>query len=651
MFSISKISMFVSGKDLFKDISFMIQPKDRIGLVGKNGAGKSTMLKIIAGFQEPTSGSIDIANDKSVGYLPQEMHFAPSMSVYDETLSVFSEVNDLEKEEKYIGEQLTIRTDYESESYHNLIDRLNEIHIRLDHLDADKIEQKTEKILKGLGFSREEFDMPLSTFSGGWQMRVELAKILLTQPSLLLLDEPTNHLDIESIMWLEEYFKNYPGAIMMVSHDRRFLDNITNRTIEIVFGKIYDYPSPYSKYLVLRQERYDNQVATMKNQQKYIDQQEKFITRFKAKASKAKAVQSKIKLLEKVDRVELDEFETASIQFKFPPAPRSGQLVVEAKDLSKSYDDKVVLKHVNQKILRGERVAFVGKNGMGKSTLVKIITKETDAQGEIILGHNVELGYYAQIQEKTLNENDTVLQSIENEAKGEWSKNHKIRGLLGAFLFGEEDVDKKVKVLSGGEKSRLALAKMLLKENNLLILDEPTNHLDIAAKDVLKNALLQYDGTLIIVSHDRDFLTGLTSKTIEFSPDGLKEHIGDVDEFLEKYKLDHFRELELNKKAAKSKSEKPPSDSKVDFEKRKTIEKELKRLNNELSKCEKKIAEIESQMKSLETKMADPEFYKNDDASKKAFFEHGNLKTSLDRKLVEWEKLGDQISTIESDNL
>ncbi|MCB0481696.1 MAG: ABC-F family ATP-binding cassette domain-containing protein [Flavobacteriales bacterium] len=648
MFSVSKISMFVSGKDLFKDISFMIQPKDRIGLVGKNGAGKSTMLKIIAGFQEPSSGSIDISNDKTVGYLPQEMHFAPSMSVYNETITVFAEINKLEEEEKYIGEQLTIRTDYESESYHNMIDRLNDIHIRLDHLDADKIEQKTEKILKGLGFTRDEFDMPLSSFSGGWQMRVELAKILLTQPSLLLLDEPTNHLDIESIMWLEEYFMSYPGAIMMVSHDRRFLDNITNRTIEIVFGKIYDYPAPYTKYLTLRQERYDNQIATMKNQQKYIDQQEKFITRFKAKASKAKAVQSKIKLLEKVDRVELDEFETASIQFKFPPAPRSGQLVVEAKGLSKAYGDKQVLRDVNEKILRGERIAFVGKNGMGKSTLIRIITKETDCDGEIILGHNVEMGYYAQIQEKTLNENDTVLQSIENEAVGDWSKNHRIRGLLGAFLFGEEDVDKKVKVLSGGEKSRLALAKMLLKENNLLILDEPTNHLDIAAKEVLKNALIQYDGTLIVVSHDRDFLTGLTSKTLEFTADGLKEHLGDIDEFLNKYKLDHFREFELNKKAEKEKSTKKPSSGKADFENRKNQDKELKQLKNDLSKCEKKIAELEDQIAKMESNMSNPEFYENEDASKKAFFEHSNLKSSLDRKLNEWEKIGEKIEKLEA---
>tara|TARA_B100000795_G_scaffold75023_3_gene53293 strand:+ start:22287 stop:24221 length:1935 start_codon:yes stop_codon:yes gene_type:complete len=642
--------MFLSGKELFANLSFMIREKDRIGLVGKNGAGKSTLLKIIAKALDPTSGTVDISSEKRVGYLPQEMNWEYDKTVFGETQEVFKEVLDLEQELKDINVQFVERTDYESDSYSGLIERLNEIHAKLGTMESEKMESKIEKVLKGLGFYREDFDKPLAEFSGGWQMRVELAKILLTEPDLLLLDEPTNHLDIESILWLEEYFQGYPGAIVMVSHDRRFLDNITNRTIEIVFGKIYDYKSAYSQYLILRQERYDTQIATFKNQQKHIDQQEKFISRFKAKASKSKQVQSKIKMLDKIDRIEMDEFDESSIQFRFPPAPRSGAVVVEANDVDKHYEDKHVLKNLNFKIQRGDRIAFVGKNGMGKTTLVKLITGEEKGTGELILGHNVAQGYYAQVQEKTLRKDATVLETLEDEATGDWTKTNKLRGLLGAFLFRDSDIDKKVKVLSGGEKSRLALARLLLVENNLIILDEPTNHLDMRAKDVLKQALQDFDGTLIIVSHDRDFLSELTTKTFEFTPTGTKEHLGDISEFLDKYKYEHFRELEQTSKAEKKAALKkadtpePAEKEKRSYENKKTQEKEERQLRSDLNKVEKKIEKLELELAEMENKMSDPTFYDGEnEASKKMFFEHAEIQKNLDINMQEWEAISEKI--------
>jgi len=642
--------MFLSGKELFANLSFMIREKDRIGLVGKNGAGKSTLLKIIAKALDPTSGTVDISSEKRVGYLPQEMNWEYDKTVFGETQEVFKEVLDLEQELKDINVQFVERTDYESDSYSGLIERLNEIHAKLGTMESEKMESKIEKVLKGLGFYREDFDKPLAEFSGGWQMRVELAKILLTEPDLLLLDEPTNHLDIESILWLEEYFQGYPGAIVMVSHDRRFLDNITNRTIEIVFGKIYDYKSAYSQYLILRQERYDTQIATFKNQQKHIDQQEKFISRFKAKASKSKQVQSKIKMLDKIDRIEMDEFDESSIQFRFPPAPRSGAVVIEANDVDKHYEDKHVLKNLNFKIQRGDRIAFVGKNGMGKTTLVKLITGEEKGTGELILGHNVAQGYYAQVQEKTLRKDATVLETLEDEATGDWTKTNKLRGLLGAFLFRDSDIDKKVKVLSGGEKSRLALARLLLVENNLIILDEPTNHLDMRAKDVLKQALQDFDGTLIIVSHDRDFLSELTTKTFEFTPTGTKEHLGDISEFLDKYKYEHFRELEQTSKAEKKAALKkadtpePAEKEKRSYEDKKTQEKEERQLRSDLNKVEKKIEKLELELAEMENKMSDPTFYDGEnEASKKMFFEHAEIQKNLDINMQEWEAISEKI--------
>jgi ATP-binding cassette subfamily F protein 3 len=644
MFSVSALSVFFSGNELFSNISFMIQPSDRIGLTGKNGAGKSTLMKIIAGMQAPTSGSVDFPKEKLIAYLPQEMKLSPHRTVMEETKTVFKEIKALEIEEKQITESLHHRTDYETEDYAKTLDRLNDIHIKLDLLEADKIDMKAERILKGLGFPREEFERSLNTFSGGWQMRVELAKILLREPDLLLLDEPTNHLDIESILWLEDYLRNFRGAIMLISHDRRFLDNVTNRTIEIVFGQLYDYKASYSKYMELREERYQQQMATYRNQQKYIKQQEAFINRFKAKASKAKQAQSRMKALEKIERIEIDEFDESSIHFSFPAAPRSGEVALTIEGLRKTYH-KPVLRDVNLKAMRGERLAFVGKNGMGKSTLVKCITGETEFEGLLKPGHNVQLGYYAQIQEHSLNPEKTVLETVELEATGELSKTHRLRGLLGAFLFGEEDIDKKVKVLSGGEKSRLALARLLLTPCNLLILDEPTNHLDIASKEILKEALLEYDGTLIVVSHDRDFLEGLTNRTIEFKDGNIKEHLGPIAEFLEKYKLSHFREFEMTGKKPepeKNTAQKPTAAHTQSREVQKEKEKNNRKSAQRIKQLEQKIAQLEAEQKSLESHMAQPENY---DPTKPEvqtlMYKHSELQRELSRNMEEWERLSE----------
>lgn len=652
MISLNNISISFSGKDLFNDISFIINPKDRIGLVGKNGVGKSTLLKVIFGIQPTTKGSIAISEGATMGYLPQEIKVDSEKSIFDETMTVFDEVIQLNKRIDNINIELAERTDYESEAYQKLIHDLTEMHDRLNVLDSNKMESTVEKVLKGLGFKEEEFQKPISEFSGGWQMRVELGKLLIQKPSLLLLDEPTNHLDIEAILWLEEYFKNYPGSIIMISHDRMFLDNITNRTIEIVFGKIYDYKVAYSKYFELRQDRYDQQVATMRNQQKYIEQQEKFIERFKAKATKAKAVQSKMKMLDKIDRVEIDELDSSSIKFHFPPAPRSGDVVVRADELSKSYEDHLVFHEAKFTITRGERIAFVGQNGQGKSTMVKLITDKLKHEGELTIGHNVEIGYYAQVQENTLDQNKTVLEVIEDAATEEWSNVSKIRGLLGAFLFGADDIDKKVKVLSGGEKSRLALAKLLLRPVNLLILDEPTNHLDISAKEMLKEALNNYNGTLILVSHDRDFLNGLTNKTYEFINKKVKEHIGPIQDFLRNHAVESFREFEAGKKVEKkkveTKKEEKVSDNKISYAQRKEREKELRKIRNAIKKREEKISQLESDIETLEVKMHADDFYANEEESKATFFKHSELTQQLEQNMVQWEEL--QLQLEEEEN-
>lgn len=641
MINIAGLTVEFTGKALFSDISFFINKRDRIGLVGKNGVGKSTLLDILAGVTKPTKGIITFPDDVTIGYLTQNIDLNSTRSIAEEAMTAFDDIKRLEEEIEKANLELANREDYESEGYSNLLDGLNDMYQRLAVLGGDSIESDTEKILKGLGFQQSDFTRPVSEFSGGWQMRVELAKILLREPSLIILDEPTNHLDIESIIWLEKYFNNYHGAIIMVSHDRTFLDNVTTRTIEIVFGKIYDYKAAYSKYVILRQERYEQQVATIKNQQKYIEEQERFIERFKAKASKAKAAQSKQKQLDKIERIETDELDHSSIRFNFPPSPRSGDISVKASHAAKAYGQLNVLNPFNIQIDRGERIAFVGKNGEGKSTFVQMIMNEIDYDGLIKLGHNVTIGYYAQQQQKTLDLEKTVLASIEDVATDEWANISRIRGLLGSFLFGPDDVDKKVKVLSGGEKARLALAKLLLTPVSLLILDEPTNHLDLSAKEKLKEALLNYDGTLIVVSHDRDFLQGLTSRTFEFKNHGIKEHLGDIDAFLHTHELESFRALESQKKQKVTADQKGKKDkSELSLKEQETIKKEndkvLKKLKREIESSEKKIETIESKIEDLVAKMGKEGFYESSEADL-VYKEHESLKNELEQVMEDWE--------------
>lgn len=661
MIGVNSVSVSFSGIDLFKEISFVINERDRIGLVGKNGVGKSTLMKIILGLQEPDSGSVSLPDGRSIGYLSQEMVFDGTKTVMAESLTAFAELNKLREREAEIQKELTEREDYESDSYAAIIDELGVIHQRLEIIDDGKEVMRCEQILLGLGFKRHDFDRKIGEFSGGWQMRVELAKLILKQPDLLLLDEPTNHLDIDSILWLESFFQDYPGAIMMISHDRMFLDNVTNRTIEIVAGKVYDYAVSYSKFEMLRGERVLQQQATFENQQKYIAQQERFIERFKAKSSKAKQAQSKMKQLDKLVKVSVDDLDKNAIKFRFPPAPRSGDVTVKAREVAKNYGDNHVMTHVDFDIFRGERVAFVGKNGQGKSTLVKMIVGDESGGGELKIGHNVDIGYYAQVQEKSLNPELTIENIIENEATGENAKIHKVRGLLGAFLFGADDFDKKVKVLSGGEKSRLALAKLLLRECNLLILDEPTNHLDMSAKAVLKQALKDYNGTLIVVSHDREFLQGLTDRTFEFAGGRVKEHIGGIDEFLAQYQFTNFRDLEGQKdEPAKKKQEQqakpnPKQDEpaaenasekkQLSYQERKDRDKEIKKLKNALSNLEKKVSEQEEALADIEKKLANP----SEEGAKNQtdiFFKHADVQKKLDEYLLRWEKTGEELERL-----
>lgn len=648
MISLNNISVSFSGIDLFKEISLVINERDRIGLVGKNGVGKSTLLKIILNKQEPDTGSVSIPEGRKIGYLPQEMYFEGSQTIWTETLKAFAELNELKNRDLEIQKELTERTDYESDGYQQIIDELGAIHMRLEVIDDGKSDQKAEQVLLGLGFDRDDFQRNIHEFSGGWQMRVELAKLILMQPDLLLLDEPTNHLDIDSILWLEDFFKEYPGALMMISHDRMFLDNITNRTVEIVKGKIYDYNVSYSKFVTLRQERIDQQKAAFDNQQKYIAQQERFIERFKAKNTKASQARSKQKQLDKIDRIEIDDTDDSRIRFRFPQAPRSGDVALKARDVRKQYDNHTVFSGVDFDIFRGERVAFVGRNGQGKSTLVKMIVGDERGDGELILGHNVEIGYYAQIQEKTLDHEARVEQIIENEATGDDAKISRVRALLGAFLFGQDDYDKKVKVLSGGEKSRLALAKLLLKKCNLLILDEPTNHLDISAKETLKQALLDYNGTLIVVSHDREFLQGLTDRTFEFYDGKVKEHIGTIDDFLANYQIQSFREFEGAKTKKELPTQKPAvsaSDTGQSNKDRKEKEKEWKKLKNSVSSLEQKIEQTEIEIQSMEQIMMDPQ---KAQANQEVFFKHAETQKRLEDYMLRWEKASKELDELAS---
>jgi len=542
MITVDGLTVEFSGATLFKDISFSINEKDRIALMGKNGAGKSTLLKILAGAQKATRGKVSAPKDTVIAYLPQHLMTEDNRTVFDETARAFASIFDMEQRINEINEQLATRTDYESESYYQLIEEVSALSERFYSIEEINYDAEVEKTLLGLGFMREDFTRSTNEFSGGWRMRIELAKILLQKPDLILLDEPTNHLDIESIQWLEDFLVNNAKAVIVISHDRAFVDNITTRTIEVTMGRIYDYNVNYSKYLVLRKERREQQQKQWEEQQKMIAETQEFIERFKGTYSKTLQVQSRVKMLEKLELVEVDEEDTSALRLRFPPSPRSGSYPVTCEGVGKSYDDHVVFSNANFIIERGEKVAFVGKNGEGKSTMVKCIMNEIDHDGNLTLGHNTMIGYFAQNEASMLDENITVFQTIDDIAKGDVRT--KIKDFLGAFMFGGDDINKKVKVLSGGERTRLSMIKLLLEPVNLLILDEPTNHLDMKTKDILKSALQEYDGTLILVSHDRDFLDGLAHKVYEFGNKKVTEHLEDIKGFLEKKKMENLRELE-----------------------------------------------------------------------------------------------------------
>ncbi|RHO74585.1 ABC transporter ATP-binding protein [Parabacteroides sp. AF48-14] len=608
MISVEGLTVEFGGFTLFDDVSFVVNKKDRIALVGKNGAGKSTMLKIFAGLQSPTAGTISVPKETTIGYLPQQMKLADTQTVREEAEQAFEHIHEMEKEMERLNLQLAERTDYETESYQKLIDRVTHLTEHFQLMGGNNYHAELERTLIGLGFTRNDFDRPTSEFSGGWRMRIELAKLLLRKPDVLLLDEPTNHLDIESIQWLENFIATRANAVILVSHDRAFIDNTTFRTVEIELGKIYDYKVKYSEYVVLRQERREQQLRAFENQQKKLADTEAFIERFRYKATKSVQVQSRIKQLEKVERIEVDEVDTAMLNLKFPPAPRSGSYPVIVEDLAKRYGEHLIFEHATFTINRGDKVAFVGKNGEGKSTLVKCIMGEiTDFTGKLQLGHNVKIGYFAQNQAQLLDENLTVFDTIDYVAQGDIRT--KIRDILGAFMFGGEASDKKVKVLSGGEKTRLAMIRLLLEPVNFLILDEPTNHLDMRSKDVLKDALKEFDGTVIVVSHDREFLDGLVDKVYEFGNKRVVEHLGGIYDFLERKKLDSLQELERSAQAASdvAAADVQPTQNKLSYEARKEQSKAIKKVEKAIAESEKKIADLEKSIAAIEAKLATPE--------------------------------------------
>lgn len=642
MISINSLTVAYGGFTLLDDINFHISENDKIGLVGKNGAGKSTILKLICGLQTPTSGLIAKPTDVKVGYLPQIMEHHRGKSVLDETLTAFSHIFGLEAELDEVTRQLSEREDYESKEYQDLIIRLNEINDILSYTKTDAPEVLAIRTLKGLGFKQEELSRPTETFSQGWNMRIELAKILLSEPDVLLLDEPTNHLDIESIEWLEDYLKDYRGSLVLISHDRKFLDTVTNRTVEIMLGHIHDYKVPYSKYLELRKERLAQQVAAYENQQRMIEKTEEFIEKFRYKPTKSNQVQSRVKALEKLERIEVDVEDKSALSVKFPPAPRSGDIVFKAVDLKVGYGEKVVFSDANIEIKRGEKVALVGRNGEGKTTLMRVLMRELDPMdGEARTGHNVSIGYYAQNQEDILDKQDTVYETLDRIAVGDIRT--KLRDILAAFLFKGEDIDKKVAVLSGGERARLAMAKLILNPYNLLALDEPTNHMDIRSKDILKQALKSYDGTLLIVSHDRDFLDGLVDKLYEFRDGKVREHLGGVQDFLRKRKMETLSELERHDKPEDAVSEEvaqKKEESRQQYQEKKYISKEERKVRNRISFLEKGIAQLEEKMKSLEAKMAEPG---PEDDIMDLTREYMEAKRELDYKTDEWAELCESI--------
>ena len=651
MISIEGLSVAFGGNTLFDNITYVINKKDRIALVGKNGAGKSTMLKIIAGLQAPTSGSVNMPKDLTVGYLPQQMNLSDTRTVMEEAEQAFSHIFELQSRIERMNTELSERTDYESEYYQELIERVSNANEQLALIGASNYQAEIEKTLIGLGFTREDFGRDTSEFSGGWRMRIELAKLLLQRPDVLLLDEPTNHLDIESIQWLESFLSTRANAVVLVSHDRAFIDNVTTRTIEISLGRIYDYQVNYSRYVVLRQERLEQQMRAYENQQKQIQDTEAFIERFRYKATKSVQVQSRIKQLAKLERVEVDEVDTSRLNLKFPPAPRSGDYPIIAEGVGKNYGSHVVFSNATFTIKRGEKVAFVGKNGEGKSTLVKCIMGEIPYTGTLKIGHNVKIGYFAQNQASLLDESITAFDTIDRVAVGDIRT--KIRDILGAFMFGGEASDKKVKVLSGGEKTRLAMIRLLLEPVNLLILDEPTNHLDMRTKDVLKQAIRDFNGTVILVSHDREFLDGLVSKVYEIGGGQVREHLGGIYDFLESRKLDSLRELE--QRATVSKTEKDGNISKDSASSAKSEDSKLsygeqKEFARRLRKAEKVVADIESEIAGLEKRIAEVEekLATPDGAADTSLYElHGQLKKQLDDVMWKWSEASEVLDKLQ----
>ncbi|MFD0701508.1 ABC-F family ATP-binding cassette domain-containing protein [Myroides pelagicus] len=632
MLNIHNLSVSFSGEYLFESVTFRIGAGDRVGLVGKNGAGKSTMLKLLSGDMEPDTGSIAMEKDLKIGFLRQDIEFVPGRTVLDEAYQAFKEIKAVEAELEFVNKQLAERTDYESEGYSELIEKLSDLTHRFEIIGGYNYVGNTERVLLGLGFRREDFNNLTDTFSGGWRMRIELAKLLLQNNDVLLLDEPTNHLDIESIIWLEQFLKSYPGAVVIISHDKMFLDNVTNRTIEISLGKIYDFNKPYSEYLVLREELREIQLAAQKNQAKKIEETEKLIEKFRYKATKASMAQSLIKKLDKVERIEVDEDDNAVMNISFPVSIDPGKVVLEIDEVTKRFGDKVIFKDINLLVERGSKIAFVGQNGQGKSTLIKAVLNEFDYNGTIKVGHNVQIGYFAQNQADYLDGEKTLLDTMLDAVTD--ANRVKVRDMLGAFLFRGDDVEKKVKVLSGGERNRLALCKMLLSPINVLLMDEPTNHLDIKSKNVLKQALENFKGTLILVSHDRDFLQGLTQLVYEFKDQKIKEYLGDINYFLEERNAQNMREIEkkvvVEEVKVKVEEKKPQALSYEEQKKQKTLQNRLSKIEGEIADLEKKVAKDDERLAiDYEKLMADAEFFSN----------YEKKKNKIDELMLEWEEI------------
>ena len=640
MISLDNLSISYGGWTLFDGISFLINPKDRIGLVGKNGAGKTTLLRVITGEQQPTEGAVTVNGECTIGYLPQQMRVADTTSLIAETAKAFDEVLRIEADIERLTKEIASRTDYESEAYADLIHRLNDANDRYHILGGDTREADIERTLLGLGFKRSDFERPTREFSGGWRMRIELAKLLLRRPSIFLLDEPTNHLDIESIQWLEEYLKNYNGAVLLISHDRAFLDNVTTRTIELSLGKAYDYKVPYSKFVELRAERRQQQMAAYENQQRLIEKTEEFIEKFRYKPTKSNQVQSRVKQLERLERIEVDEEDMSRLNIKFPPAPRSGQIVADVKGVGKAFGEKRIFAGAEFTIERGQKIALVGRNGEGKTTFARMLIGELEAtEGDIKVGANVNIGYYAQNQDDLMDGEFTVFDTLDRVAVGDIRT--RLRDILGAFLFRGEDIDKKVKVLSGGERSRLAMARLMLEPYNLLVLDEPTNHMDMRSKDILKNALQKYDGTVVVVSHDREFLDGLVDRIYEFRDGGVREYLGDIWYFLEKRKVESLQEIERKERPVVTKAVES-NGGKLSYEQKKEQEKLIRKLRKAVESVEEELAKVEKEIADYDARFAVATEYNAEDYAK-----YNALKEHYDRLMHEWEKASYELEITE----